>query len=328
MRKYFKKYLIFVLAVFLACGVLSIIWLIHQSSYPRQSEKAYKEYKRKILRAPSVSQTYASDIEIQLGLASLYSWLGTPAYHSGKDVNSQSTMLMSQFEKVISLDPNCRALWAQKAFTDMTSLFNGERISSLLLREDIIAAQHEGLEKKISVPLKLWTDQGWRYQDKEIVLDINIGDINTILEPVRKMYQKEMLKVIPKLEKIQVKYDPNNGLYNYFRAEVYFEIEMEEKAIQEVNVALDKEYFESYDTQLFNAANRTLKILGVSNKSIELLNYKKRQISSWIYQIVITENLERILSDIQTKGDKEKASDIEKLLSNSQKQIGFRTPFD
>jgi hypothetical protein len=106
---------------------------------------------------------------------------------------------------------------------------------------------------------------------------------------------------------------------------------MEEKAIQEVNAALEKEYFESYDTQLFDAANKALKALGVSDKSIKFLLINRRSkplISSWVHQIVIKERLEKIFDDLQAKRDLGKASDIEKLLFNSRRQIGFTPLFE
>jgi hypothetical protein len=333
MSKYFKRYLIIVLVVFLVFGLLSIVLITQQSSFPKHYEKAYKEYKRLISRAPEVSKAYADDIEIQLGLVYLYSWLGTPVHfvHDvGKNLNREAwinehrNMLASQFEKAHSLDPNRRTLWAQRAYTDLSNLFNGERVFLFLLRRRIASAQREGLEK-VNIQLKRWSDKGWVDQDEELVLEADVEDINTVPEPVRAMFENEMLKVIPTLEQIQQRVDPNNGLYNYFRAAVYFETGMEEKAISEVRAALEKEYYESYDTQLLKAANTTLKAIGVSTESINLLQGSRgeKPISSWIHQIVIKERLEKIFGELRMQGDLKKASDIEKLFIDSRKQISF-----
>ena len=207
----------------------------------------------------TLGEEHPNNVEIQMGIVFLYGRGGTrkiPGY--SRD---------DQIEIVLAIDPDNRPAWALKTkriCTGYTSRRNflldhledkidnaRERTAGeMWIRED--SPLYKYLKEKGSREETSGAGKGMR---KSAV--INEEDFELAVQHLQEKLDEEIPAVLAMLNEGQ-SIDPDNALYNYLRAHLYFELDEKDKAISQIEKAVVKKYLNNYSVEKNEAIARVL----------------------------------------------------------------------
>lgn len=221
--------LIILVGIYVLSGIISPQWWL-QKYGPRIS---------------ALGDKYPEDVEIQEGLFFLY------GPHQLEDIKYSRD---KQCEKLLSIDPNSRIAWAQKAKRACCKYSSDYLHLSEHLARIIANAKKEGVERlnigSYSPTLKKFYDRlGIEYIEKE--------QFDDALEQMRLEFNRRMdipLEIIDKAQNI----NPENAIYNYYKAHIYLLLGRHEDALKEIEKGVSKKYLRTYQNQTRRAAKKVL----------------------------------------------------------------------
>jgi tetratricopeptide (TPR) repeat protein len=252
-------------------------------------------------------EKYANDVEIQLGLAYLYDQYKGPMPPEG------FLSAEEQYEKVLTLDPGNCAAWANSARL-LCKRYTATR--SAILDELERAITHA--EKRGVTQLRI--PRGSRVYDFVEAAKYGPVDFSVAVEQLRSKLDEEMQPALDTLIKGQAR-DPNNALYGYLRAHLYFELNEQIGAIQEIQKAIAKEYWSNYAIEISNARSRVLREAGFPEAQRHLIEDWHLVFADFLLGQIWEKGLKRLAKSYETQGDFENAEKMYMLTIGMAKHI-------
>lgn len=256
-------------------------------------------------RLQVLGEKHLDDVEIQLGLAFLYSRPEVPHVYSRED----------QIEKVLMINADTHAAWALKA-----KLLCFQYTAK---RRELIDRMHAMIKNsKINArELKIMPYSQLYPWLKELGTGtIVINDFDGALKLLREKLDSEMLPVLVVLKNGEQK-NPENALYNYLKAHLYFELGEENKAIREIENAVVKKHINNYVIEEHKATARVLREVGFPENQLSFIVKRITLFADAFRATVWERGLVPLAENYESQGAIEDAGKIYKLTLRIAEQI-------
>jgi len=256
-------------------------------------------------RLQVLGEKHLDDVEIQLGLAFLYSRPEVPHAYSRED----------QIEKVLMINADNHAALALKAKLLCFQYTAKRRVLIDQLHAMIENSKINARELKVPRYSRLYP---WL---KELGTGtIVINDFDGALKLLREKLDSEMLPLLVILKNGEQK-DPENALYNYLKAHIYFELGEENKAIQEIENAVVKKHINNYVVEEHKATARVLREVGFPENQLSFIVKRITLFADAFRATVWERGLVPLAENYEAQGAFEDAGKIYKLTLRIAKQI-------
>jgi tetratricopeptide (TPR) repeat protein len=219
-------------------------------TYMQQSRFAEEKLRQFLPKLRFLEDKFPNDTEIQLGLGIIYSQYGTSPDFSAK--------AEEQYKKVLKIDPNnrpVRCIIARRIYGHSMAVHK----SGLTTLETLIHVARKENKQEV----RMHKDgRLLRWSEREGPNVMVITDFNNALDQFRresdKKLEKELPGVLAEINKGE-RIDPQNALYNYLSALLYFELGENEKALKQIEEGLTKKYLNNYGIESNKARARILR---------------------------------------------------------------------
>jgi len=247
------------LAIFLTCVafISQTFALVHAVESEQDWLDAEEKVSEFIPKLHILGDEYPNDVEIQLGITALYDEYGVPqgSFKSPHELRqNQEAKISAQFEKVLTIDPNNKAVWALKV--DYVCRYYTAQRRDLLdqLESKIAYARERNVEE-----FRLYKNSDLYNWFKEEGMDtVVIRDFDLAVRQLRQKLDEKVPAVLATLNRGQSN-DTENAFYNYLKAHLYFVLHEKEKALKEIEEGAAKKYFSSYVEEINKAKARVLR---------------------------------------------------------------------
>ncbi len=253
-----------------------------------------------IARLPDLSDKDPNDVETQLGIALLYDKYGPPEepiseterkneiFKKGRALYYHDRLLVyrkkisAQYDRLFALDPSNPVGLAYRVYRvtrqctasrqmyladydKMIANAKNFKMEEMKVASDcalsyLLTEKDEGVKKGMGIRLK----RGFRKNTYPII----ITDFDLARRALVKKLDAEVPAVIEILEKGE-KADPDNALYNYLRAHLYFVLDEKDKAFREVKEGVNKRYLNNYVKERIEVRKQVALKSGFSNDVTE-----------------------------------------------------------
>lgn len=273
-------------------------------------EDAKKKLSEFLPKLQDLGQTYPDDVQIQLGLASLYSMPGYPP-------NFHLPPILEQIEKALKADPENKPAWAFKAKL-ICRRYTAKRKFLLDELESVINNTKERNLKKLKIPIR--ADYLYRWFEGDGKEPVVFEDFNTPVEILTEKLDREIPAVLSTLAAGQDK-DPNNALYNYARACLFLELGQKDTAMEEVRKGVKKPSLNHYAAALSNAEARVLREIDFPEPQRNLILDEHGVVSGAWVSTIWEMGIEDLGKAYEKQGNLEQAEEIYSLGYIFAKQI-------
>lgn len=259
-------------------------------------------------RLPAISGSHPNDLSIQIGIVYLYRKYGVPD-RTAKQYGSHEEMVQDQYDRVLRIDPNNRFIWSMKAKRAYYDYSSARKHLPEHLAQIIAIAKGRNVEKiKIvdySTELKRWyEEENIEYIEKEI--------FDVAVEQMYRKFDKKAQEPLQIINEGQSK-DPQNALYNYFRANIYLLQNEYESVVKEIEQAITKEYISTYQDEMAEAAAKVLKEAGLKQSKIDWITGIRASTLHPLGAEIWNEGLSKLADRYERHGDYDKAEKIYKM---------------
>lgn len=297
-----------ILAIFIMCAALANQTLgdgskdVNTSNPWQAADRKLSEF---LPRLQVLGEKHLDDVEIQLGLAFLYSSPSVSAEYSRED----------QIEKVFMINADTHAAWALKAKLLCFQYTAKRRVLIDQLHAMIENSKINARELKVPRYSRLYP---WL---KELGTGtIVINDFDGALKLLREKLDSEMLPLLVILKNGEQK-DPENALYNYLKAHIYFELGEENKAIREIENAVVKKHINNYVVEEHKATARVLREVGFPENQLSFIVKRITLFADAFRATVWERGLLPLAENYEAQGAIEDAGKIYKLTLRIAEQI-------
>ena len=265
-----------------------------------------------------LEQTKSRDLEIQVGVATMYAFDRSKGYKERFD---------AQFKRVVELDPNNKIAWQLRVDDVMEDALRMCREIVGYLEPAIDAARKQG-KTSIFIRANATLDDShskWDHPLRDILADVikdgmvEEKDYDQALTKVRQAVDRELNLAINAVNEAE-RHDSQNAWYNYQKAELCFKFERPSLAIQELQAAVAKPFVQGYLDQGAKAALKALEAVNAPPAltssplpSIPLAGY----IASQIWRPYV----EPLATKLEKEGKFDQAKEINKLSMGLAKHI-------
>jgi hypothetical protein len=275
-----------------------------------------------IPRLRSLEAAESNDAEIQLGLAILYR-----RYDSSTGL---SEMGKAQCNRVLELDPNSKAAWEIRTTDTIGYALRVQRDLVDSLERLIDNAERNGRSqvyirtgRAINDPNR---DRPWHSPLSDLFGDksgnsvkIEGRDYDQARAKVRQQADYELSQALNGAEEAE-RHDPQNALYNYLKAELYFELRQPASAVQELQAAVRKPFVRRYVEEKEKAIT---KVLHASDAPPALRSHiePRRPFGSYMELLIWEPYLKPLVTEMEDGGKFDQAKEVCDLATGIAKQI-------
>ena len=219
----------------------------------REAEEKLREF---VPTLSALEKRFSEDPEVLLGLATIYSH-----YSPDFEYSKRCALL---YRKAVALEPSNKAArigLVQRVVGDFMSQ-RGQLLLALEFKQQY--AMRENLkEVEIDIP---WDDELYKLlcdllreqgQEKIVIRDFNEARVRLC----ENFDRTKLPPVMAELEKAE-KFEPGNAVYNYLRAQLYFDLDEDERGLEELQKGSRKPYFNTYVIETAAARNRVIREVG------------------------------------------------------------------
>ena len=203
-----------------------------EASQPRVIPQ-YEAFSSFLPQVDVLSKKYSNDIEIQLGIADLIRIVRPPAPY------------FPDYQKVIQIDPENRpanALFSKEEYNEFL-------ISWEFLFESLETRENNAREyKREEIFVHKYDELLYDYLKTEFKTDrwgtirIKLEDCKKARDILKKNFEEQFISLLDKIAQRQ-NMDAENALYNYQRAALFFNQDMKQEALEEIQKGVKKKYF-------------------------------------------------------------------------------------
>jgi len=311
-----KRLAFFIIAVFcvVSCTYSNPITKTGSIGNPESELSSKQELEKVIPKLPHIARSRPKSIDTQLGIAFLYVNYGTPKgshFKTSHELRTDSkATVQTQFDRVLAIDPNNKALWAIKSNWECT-MISAEFFSCL----DSMEMIKERFNKSNLAEFMLTQKKGllfyWLREDNKDE-KVVIKDIESAEDQLRKKFEKKAWPVFEILNQGQ-SIEPDNPVYNYLRAHLYLVAGKYEEAIMEIDEGVKKQSFHTYESELRKIAGGVLKSAGASRADIEEVVTSRTIFEDFLIRGVWEQGLSGLAEKYEKQKHYDKAEKIYKL---------------
>jgi tetratricopeptide (TPR) repeat protein len=318
--------------------------LVFSNNVSDEWDKAEQAFRKLIPKIPEIANKYPNDLKIQLGAVFLYDKYGTPVDISSiepyKVVNEHRQAFLAQCRRVLQIDPNNKPVHSVLARTRCLQ-FVGMRTMQMDYLEGLISNAKKRNAEEIEIPtddpLREWfsgTDKCVSgknpYGAKDGVpyyyLVINKKDYDLARKQLQGKFDADAPIVLAEINSHQEK-DPDNAFYNYIKAHYYFQLGNKTQGLMEVEEAVTKRYFSTFQEEIIDGEEKVLLELDFPKKYRNFIISIRSPFEDFINWNIWKEGLSPIVEDYESNGDIENAEKICKLTIEAAQQVQKDNPY-
>jgi len=315
--------LIIVIFVFYNQGCIRQISTDISNNQDTKDDLAYQQFFRNLSKIKRVIDSNPNDSEIQLGVFALY--------EQGGGISDGNSIIREQIESFAGVEPRTKACWL-RLNSLLCEYYTHDRNSVLgQLKSFVEHGNKENLLIPYYCALYPFFKEGEDGVSKGCISDPNkpnsiyencwtIKDINYAERRIREQVDKRLLLVLNVIEKGQ-RIDTENAAYNYLKAQIYFQLGMNENAINEVQEAIGKKYYDFYVIETVKAKSKVLSTIKFPRHFEDVILWDRIEHIDSIEYFIWMMGLEKIAKEYISRKDFEKAEGIYNLAIKIAKQM-------
>ena len=269
----------------------------------KEMSEAEDQLRKFVPSLSAVEDRFPDDLQVLLGLARIYK-----SYAPSFDYWDRSKQL---YRKAVELNPKNKAACAVRS-TEVVSEFLGQRGILMALEMKRQYAKENNFQE---VEIPSWSSL-YKWLREEGQQRVVIRDFNEARARICEKLDQGLPAVISDLEKAE-KIDPENGLYNYVRAAVNFELGKEAEGLTEVERGANKPYLNNYWIEIAAARKRVLQEGGFPEHYREIIE----NMQTYLGGLPSYDKLIEIAKQQETSQDLKKASRICEVLIRLAEQV-------
>jgi len=269
----------------------------------KEMSEAEDQLRKFVPSLSAVEDRFPDDLQVLLGLARIYK-----SYAPSFDYWDRSKQL---YRKAVELNPKNKAARAVRS-TEVVSEFLGQRGILMALEMKRQYAKENNFQE---VEIPSWSSL-YKWLREEGQQRVVIRDFNEARARICEKLDQGLPAVISDLEKAE-KIDPENGLYNYVRAAVNFELGKEAEGLTEVERGANKPYLNNYWIEIAAARKRVLQEGGFPEHYREIIE----NMQTYLGGLPSYDKLIEIAKQQETSQDLKKASRICEVLIRLAEQV-------
>lgn len=314
-------------------------------------EQATKKFAEMTPSIISMGYDRSDDLDMQLGLAFL---LDYHLVYVRQDLPEGELDVRPEIwlDRALAIDPDNKAALAVKSFRCFQHYYHSEPWKSFWELKQDIGSQYVPAQKSFKIgtwlfdffkqevdidPEKVrhtrrfkyyinWDSKEGKFYEAVIKQEDYDKAINKLTEYIIAEETKPLIKEIDSIIKI----DPQNALYDYLKANIYFSLGKMQKGLAEVRKGSRKDVVNSYVQERSNAMVYVLEQFPFSGHEIELIiDISMPMESNLVHSRIWKERLDILGSDLENKGEYKKAQEIYELVVKAMDQCEHerRRPF-
>lgn len=211
----------------------------------------------------TLEDKFPEDPQVSLGLAAIYS------RHSPSFEYSKRSALL--YRKTVALEPSNKAArvgMVKRIVSDFKSEL-GSLLSVLKMNQQYANAKN--LQEVEILPSWSGVNGLYEWLHEEGQEKVVISDFNEARLRICEKFDHKLSPVIAELEKAE-KFEPDNAVYNYLRAQLYFDLDKDEKGLDELEKGSRKLYFNTYIVEISTARKRVLQEAGFPENYVRTID--------------------------------------------------------
>jgi hypothetical protein len=263
----------------------------------------------------------SKDLELQLGLAVFYR-----DYDSSVDYFERRD---AQYARVLRIDPNNKAIWQMRADDAVGQALGTQDQTVHYLESQIGNAQAYG-RKQIYVwtgihgndidPNRPWSVLYNVLGDKSgNRVEIEEKDYDQARAKVRRYADSALNQAMKAVDECE-RHDPENGYYNYRKAELYFNLRQPTLAVRELEAAARKPFIQGYVEQKEKAVTKALEAADAPHGLFSPSEHRSPA-SDYVFTFIWQRHVEPLVTKMENEGSLDQAKEICKLALGVAKQI-------
>jgi hypothetical protein len=325
-----KTYITFII-VFFQSNILANSASISEEEYNKQYKNAQDEFLNYLPKIELLEEKYADDPEFLLGSAILYTQYA--------NTERMVKKIDKQWERILSSDPNNKAALA--TVTIKNTQFYTTRVQTRLdeLESKIMSAKKRGVDS-ITIPYqrsttRLIQNEGDTFQTSSNVKiqpelykyfstgdnkDIVIKDFDAARITLKEKLTTELAESIDLISNAENR-DTDNALYNYLKANIYFEIGNSEPALEQVRIAGKKKFLNTYFVESRQAVFKVLELINFPEQMRQYITDRYSPIGPFIIGNIEKKILEPAVTKYEKQGQTDRTEEIFNMASLMAEQI-------
>ena len=293
-----------------------------------QIEDEFHNYLPKI---ELLENQYANDPDFLIGSALLYSKYG----------NSEVVVEKSdqQWERIFSFDPNNKVALAitvkdVQFYPERLSLIYDELIrrinsakarefGSITIRYQINYGPNKIVEKngeKILQPAQTSQSRLYKYFSQGNNKDIVISDFESAEVKLKAKLNLELAESLDIIDNAE-KRDPDNALYNYLKAHIYFKLGNNDFGLNQIKLGTQKEYLKTYYPQIIQSVSKVLDLINYPESLRQYISARYSSTAQLIRSMLLTDDLEPLINEFYEQKKVEPIKEIINMVSLIKEQI-------
>jgi hypothetical protein len=249
---------------------------------------------------------YPNEVEIQLGLASVYENCRPP----------DGSSVIEQYDRVLSLDPKNRAAYTAKARL-ICVLYTAKRRDFLEELEGVIANAKRRNRTELVIPKYSRLYKWFRNKGDEGLVHIGF---DVALQQLTQKFDQEIPTVLSVL-RLGQQIDPQNALYDYLRAHLYLELGDKGKGLREIQNGAAKQYWNNYPEETSKARSRVAEEAGLPKEVTDFVEYCQPIRADFLRGQIWEDGIVAFANTYEAQGDFENAESMYILTIRLAKQI-------
>jgi hypothetical protein len=342
MNKYYIIFSMFIIAIVNNSIKAQDIATINYEEYIKESKAAEDEFRNYLPKIERLENKHTNDPEFLIGSALLYE-----RYANSKETGEK---IKKYWERVFIIDPNNKVALATKIRDDQYMYLQDLSLIFDELDRKIKSAQKRGSDsitieyqinmgpqgfagknnteqqvfigkygEKITQPATSQS-QLYKYFAKGDNKDIVISDFESAKVQLKEKLNEELEKSLDIIDNAE-KCDPDNALYNYLKAHIYFKLGNIEYGLEQIKTGTQKKYLRTYYPEIRQSAAKVLELIDFPEFSRQYITASYSPAAQFIRESILNEDLEPLLAEYLKQYKNEKIKEVVDMVILMKEQI-------
>jgi len=300
--------------------------------YIKEWRAAEDEFRNYLPKIELLEDEYADDPEFLIGSALLYE-----KYYTSK---VEAEKIDKYWERVLSIDPNNKVALAttirndQYWYLQKQSLIFDEldrkiksaqkrETGSITIKYQMNMGPYTIVRKngeKILQPAHTSQPQLYKYFAKGDNKDIVITDFDATLVQLKTKLDVELAESLDIISNAE-KHDPDNALYNYLKAHIYFKLGYNDYGLNQIKIGTKKEYLKTYYPQIIESVAKVLELIDFPEPLRQFIKASYSSTGLFIRDSILNEDLEPLIAEYGKQDKNETIKEILDMVSMIAQQL-------
>lgn len=150
--------------------------------------------------------------------------------------------------------------------------------------------------------------------------DVVITDFDAALVQLKTKLDAELAESLDIIDKAENR-DPNNALYNYLKAHIYFKLGYNGHGLNQINISAQKEYLKTYYAEINQSVSKVLELIDFPKPLRQYIKVSYSPAAQFIRESILTKDLEPLIVEYRTQDKKGKISEILDIVALIKEQV-------